>query len=79
MRYKATHRLKKDFVVNSKEIYRKGTSLAKPPLHKKHSGLCCNVLFLSEDGYERTSNQGQLSLFSFDHFRPFKDWFEPIM
>lgn len=78
MPYKATHILKKDFIANGYEMYKKGTYVGVPRPHRKHVGLCCNVAFLTKKGAIKENKVGMLALFDLDHFIPRKDWFIPI-
>lgn len=77
--FKSTHVLAKDFVVtefgDNKEIYKKGTPVFVPRLHRKHSGFCCNVALLTKTGRIKVNRIGALTLFSKDFFIPKKDWF----
>jgi hypothetical protein len=82
----ATHILKQSFIVAPGqppwdplgESYHKGTLVALPKKHRKHSGFCCNAAFLNQDGTTMVNQNNALALFSLDHFIPQKDWFEPI-
>lgn len=76
--YLATHILKKDFILDEHEIYRKDTPVAIPKLHRKHEGFCCNVFFLRRNGTLRTNGWGALAWFSKSFFKPLKEWFEII-
>lgn len=75
---KASHILIKDFEFSKDEIYHKGTPVRMKPLHRKHSGFCCNVAMLDRRGRVRQTKNKVLALFSKDHFKPLKNWFEPI-
>ena len=75
----ATHILKKDFIVSSDEIYKKGSPVYVPKRHHKHFGFCCNAAFLTKTGKIKVAPSRALSLFSLDHFKPKKDWFEPFI
>ena len=80
-KYKPTHVLKKDFIAedgHGREVYKKGTPVAIPKLHRKHAGFCCNVFFLRRDGRFRLNKIGAMAWFSKDFFKPLKDWFEPV-
>lgn len=76
--YKATHRLKKNFKFNEKEVHQKGCLVAMKKRHQKHFGFCCNVAFLTPTGRLRKNKDGAIALYSKDFFKPLKDWFEPI-
>lgn len=78
IRMDANHTLKKDFEVSSSEIYKKGYKVHIKKRHTKHEGFCCNVVFLDDSGKISKNDQGMLSLFDKRHFKPLKDWFEPI-
>ena len=66
-----THRLKKTFRVNDKEVYWRGT----PAYYKRGAG---NVALLTPTGRVRACG-GALSVFTkLYFFRPFGAWFEPV-
>jgi hypothetical protein len=76
--WKPTHILMQDFEFSSGEIYRKGTPVFMKPLHRKHAGFCCNVAMLDRRGRIRQTKDKVIAIFSKDHFKPLKNWFEAI-
>jgi len=70
-KYKATHKLKKNFVFDDDETYSKGTlaHIVSLPL---------NIAFVDKRGQVLTSKSGALALFSEDFFLPREEWFEKL-
>ena len=75
IKYTATHRLKKLFNYNGKNIFRKGTPVYVP---KGDQGFCSNVFFLTPTGRVRSNKNSVVHLYSKTFFKPIKEWFEVI-
>jgi len=74
-KFKTTHRLKKSFVYNEEEIYRKGSPVFIP---KGNQGFRCNVFFLTPTGRIRSNRDHVVLLYSKTFFKPIKNWFEVV-
>jgi len=75
---KATHKLLQEFKFRDGETYHKGALVRMSPPHRKHFGFCCSVAMLDRRGRIRACKDGAFAVFSKDHFKPLKVWFERI-
>lgn len=74
-KYKATHKLKKDFVYNDGKIFKKGSPVGIP---RGYQGFRGNVFFLTPTGRLKSNRNHVLHLYSKIFFRPMRAWFEVI-